>query len=98
MQSGSSYRPMMSPKRALRIRAWHDAALSESNREEAVELNYLGTSLVVPPGVFVPTPVSPLLGKAVLAEVKRGDRVLDLGTGSGVNATLPHQKPATLLR
>jgi release factor glutamine methyltransferase len=83
---------MMSAKRALRIRAWHDAALSESNREKAIELNYLGTSLLVPPGVFVPTPVSPLLGKAVLAEVNRNDRVLDLGTGSGVNAILAASK------
>ena len=83
---------MMSAKRALRIRAWHDAALIESKRETTVELNYLGRSLVVPPGVFVPTPVSPLLGKAVLAEVQYNDRVLDLGTGSGVNAILAASK------
>lgn len=52
----------------------------------------MGRSLVVPPGVFVPTPVSPLLGKAVLAEVQYNDRVLDLGTGSGVNAILAASK------
>jgi release factor glutamine methyltransferase len=34
------------------------------------------------------TPMSHLLGEAVLAEVSDGDRVLDMGTGSGVNAVL----------
>ncbi|HVB14361.1 MAG TPA: 50S ribosomal protein L11 methyltransferase [Candidatus Dormibacteraeota bacterium] len=30
--------------------------------------------------------VSHLLGAAILTEVHQGDRVLDMGTGSGVNA------------
>ncbi|MGI8723374.1 MAG: methyltransferase [Geodermatophilaceae bacterium] len=34
------------------------------------------------------TAVSHLLGEAVLAEVRDSDRVLDMGTGSGVNAIL----------
>lgn len=34
------------------------------------------------------TPVSHLLGDAVIAHVRPGDRVLDMGTGSGVNAVL----------
>ncbi|MEU4802706.1 50S ribosomal protein L11 methyltransferase [Actinosynnema sp. NPDC023587] len=34
------------------------------------------------------TPVSDLLGEAVLAEVRDGDPVLDTGTGSGANAVL----------
>lgn len=83
---------MMSLERALRIRAWHEATLIRSMREKAVELNYLGTSLVIPPGVFVPTPVSPLLGRAVLEEVQASDKVLDVGTGSGVNAILAASK------
>jgi release factor glutamine methyltransferase len=61
-------------------------------RERAVELTYLGTSLLIPPPVFVPTPVSPLLGKAVLKEVQTTDKVLDVGTGSGVNAILAASK------
>lgn len=51
-------------------------------------LSYLGLDLVIPPGVFAPTPTSDLLGRAVLAEVQPDDRVLDMGTGCGVNAIL----------
>jgi release factor glutamine methyltransferase len=40
------------------------------------------------------TPVSHLLGEAVLAHVRDGDRVLDMGTGSGVNAVLAAARPA----
>jgi release factor glutamine methyltransferase len=39
-------------------------------------------------GVFAPTPMSDLLGQAVLDHVGEGDQVLDVGTGSGVNAIL----------
>jgi release factor glutamine methyltransferase len=41
--------------------------------------------------------MSHLLGEAVLAEVKEGDRVLDMGTGSGVNAILAAKRGATVL-
>jgi hypothetical protein len=37
--------------------------------------------------------ISQLLGAAVLAEVRPTDRVLDLGTGSGVNAALGRPAP-----
>jgi len=40
----------------------------------------------------MPTSVSPLLGNAVLEEVQPSDRVLDVGTGSGVNAILAASK------
>lgn len=42
----------------------------------------------MPAGVFPPTPVSDLLGSAVQREVRPEDRVLDIGTGSGINAIL----------
>lgn len=50
--------------------------------------DYLGTTIVVPPQVMPITPMSHLLGNAVLSETHAGDRVLDMGTGSGVNAIL----------
>ncbi len=92
VQSGRPYQPMMSAERARRLHTWHDAAVKGSKREKVVELNYLGRNLVVPPTVFEPTPMSPLLGQAVLTVVRKSDRVLDLGTGSGVNAILAASK------
>lgn len=53
-----------------------------------MRLSYLGLEVVIPPGVFSPTPTSDLLGRAVLTEVRPTDRVLDMGSGSGVNAIL----------
>jgi len=77
-----------------RIRAWHERAYaaSLSRKEEVVE--YLGLSLVVPPSVQSITPTSHLLGETVLAESRRGERVLDMGTGCGVNAILAATKGA----
>ncbi|WP_211349156.1 methyltransferase [Micromonospora pisi] len=86
--------PMMSTEYAERVRAWHESAYAQA-RAEAGSLSgpgqtfdYLGRTLVVPPQVQPITGVSHLLGEAVLAEVRDTDRVLDMGTGSGVNAIL----------
>ena len=43
---------------------------------------------MVPSQVMPIVPMAHLLGEAVLAEVTEADRVLDTGTGSGVNAIL----------
>jgi release factor glutamine methyltransferase len=84
------YVPTISPEHEERIRRWHDRAYAEGHAEGATEqtFDYLGTSIVVPPDVMPVTPMSHLLGEAVLAEVCEGDRVLDMGTGSGVNGIL----------
>lgn len=42
-------------------------------------------------------PVSHLLGEAVLAEVRLGDRMLDMGTGCGVNGILAARAGAEVL-
>jgi release factor glutamine methyltransferase len=60
-------------------------------------LSYLGLELVMPPGVFAPTPMSDLLGRAVEAEARPGERVLDMGTGSGVNAILAARADAEVV-
>ncbi|MDQ3054983.1 MAG: hypothetical protein M3R66_14555 [Actinomycetota bacterium] len=71
-------------ERAERIRQWHEGAYASGKAEGRSEqtFSYLGRSLVVPPGVMPITGVSHLLGKAVLAEVRAGDSVLDMGTGN----------------
>lgn len=79
-----AYRPRMSAERADRLRAWHERAIAEGRREEPVTVEQLGFTFVVPPEVYPPHPLG--LAELVRTEVRPGERVLDLGTGSGVNA------------
>ncbi|MFC9752714.1 methyltransferase [Streptomyces sp. NPDC056921] len=74
------------------IRAWHELGY-ETARQEAANgerlVRCLGLDLMVPPEVLAPAPaVAEVLGRAVLSEAKRGRRVLDLGTGCGINGIL----------
>src|ERR1700677_3629707 len=84
------YSPTLSKEHVEQVRRWHERAYSEGRAEGRGEqsFEYLGTRIVVPPDVMPVTPMSHLLGEAVLAEVKAGERVLDMGTGSGANAIL----------
>jgi release factor glutamine methyltransferase len=79
----------------LQLRPPHRAC-AESLEVGAVErtFEYLGHEIVVPPEVMPITPMSHLLGEAVLAAVRPGDTVLDMGTGSGVNAVLAASRGA----
>jgi release factor glutamine methyltransferase len=83
-----SYVPGFADDEVARLRRWHERAYTELLARGDGEVSYLGLHLTVPAGVFAPTPVSDLLGEAVLAEAGPEDRVLDMGTGSGVNAIL----------
>jgi release factor glutamine methyltransferase len=80
-----SYRSDLPPDELAR---WHERAYQSMREAGEQRLPYLGLDLVIPAGVFAPTPTSELLGRAVQAEVRPDDRVLDMGTGSGVNAIL----------
>jgi release factor glutamine methyltransferase len=80
----AEYRPMMEPERAERLREWHEKAIAEGRRQETVTVMQLGRRFVVPPEVYAPHPLG--LAEVVEAEVRKSDRVLDMGTGSGVNA------------
>jgi release factor glutamine methyltransferase len=85
-----TYRPPFPADHLERLRRWHETAYRLS-REEGVggqTFEYLGRILEVPDQVHPITGMSHLLGEAVLAEVRAGDRVLDVGTGCGVNAIL----------
>jgi release factor glutamine methyltransferase len=84
-----AHEPMMSAERARRIRAWQDDVFeSERARTEETTVEYLGLTLRIPPDVQPITGMSDLLGRALLEDVREADRVLDMGTGSGVNAVL----------
>ena len=86
------YTPMMSAERARKLREWQDRLFESGGRDEEVKLDYLGMRLEVPPQVHPPASQPELLGRAVLSEVRETDRVLDMGTGSGVNAFLAASK------
>ena len=90
---------MMSPEYAERVRQWHENAYRQAQAEagSGQTFDYLDRTLVVPPQVQPITGVSHLLGEAVLAEVRETDVVLDMGTGSGVNAILAASKAARVV-
>lgn len=84
------YRPTMPPADVERIRRWHEQAYEDARVDLGTTrtFGYLGTTIRVPPGVMPITSMSYVLGDAVRAEVIDGGSVLDMGTGSGVNAIL----------
>ncbi len=95
-----AYVPLMSDERAERIRVWHESAYAAAKAEAGADgqtFTYLGLTLEVPPQVHPITPVSHLLGQAVLADVRPDDRVLDMGTGCGVNAILAGSRGGDVL-
>jgi release factor glutamine methyltransferase len=92
-----SYQPPFAPEVTAALRRWHERAYREMSEAGERQLSYLGLDLVVPAGVFAPTPVSDLLGTAVIDEARAGERVLDMGTGSGVNGILAARAGAEVL-
>lgn len=93
------YLPTMSPEDVTRIRRWHERAYRAAQAEAGTgqTFDYLDLVLHVPPQVQPITGMSHLLGEAVLAEVMATDRVLDMGTGCGVNAILAASKASAVL-
>lgn len=97
--SPGGYRPLMPEERAERIRQWHNSTYREARAVADCDqtFSYLGRILVVSPQVMPITPVSHLVGEAVLTEIKDGDRVRDMGTGSGVDVILASSKATEVL-
>ena len=91
----SPYEPMMSPERAEKLREWHERAIVEGRRDETLTLTHLGWKFIVPPEVYPPHPLG--LAEIVLSEARKDDRVLDMGTGSGVNAIAAAAREATVV-
>lgn len=93
----SDYRPSMTDEEAAKLRDWHENAYRSVSSLSEETASYLGLEIVVPHGVLGVTAMSDLLGAAVRAEVRETDRVLDMGTGSGINAILAASKSTDVL-
>jgi release factor glutamine methyltransferase len=78
---------------------WHDATYQRlQGQREPFEVEVEGIKLAVTPGVFAPLWAdSRLLAQAVKEEVKTGTTVLDMGTGTGVQAIVAGGKGAIVL-
>lgn len=93
----SKYKPTVSDEYAKKLQQWQDNVYKESKSRKTQEIEFLGRTFVVPPKVHRINPMSDLLGNSVLKEVKETDRVLDMGTGSGVNAILAASKSQNVI-
>lgn len=87
MTDAGGYKPMMSAERARRLRRWHLESHKELRSGLPRRMFYLGLELLIPKDVFAPG-AHGSFHPAVRDEVKPSDRVLDMGTGSGIVAIL----------
>lgn len=88
----SKYKPTVSDKYAKKLQDWQDNVYKETKDRKTQEVEFLGRKFSIPNNVHAINGMSDLLGNSVLREVKESDKVLDMGTGSGVNAILAATK------
>jgi release factor glutamine methyltransferase len=93
------YKPTIPEEEVARLRLLHEVSYQANLKQVASvqTFNYHGKEFLIPPQVHPLGPLSYLLGDAVIAEVRAGDRVLDMGTGCGLHAVLAASKAAEVL-
>jgi len=93
------HKPLMSQKEITRRKEWQEKiyqTLKSIQKRRIVKI--FSKNLVVLPGMFAPLwGDSLLLVKIVKKEVKKGDKVLDLGTGTGIQGIFAAQKANSVL-
>lgn len=84
----------MSAAEVRKRMAWQNKMYKEHlKRTTELAIDFQGIKLMVHPNVFAPAPWdSNLVARTVLREVKKTDSVLDMGTGSGIQAILAASK------
>jgi release factor glutamine methyltransferase len=93
------YTPMMAVAEARKRVAWHDKVYREHLRRSGpLVLDYQGRKISMDRNVFAPVPYEfNLLAQAARKELQAADSVLDMGTGSGVQAILAASKAKRVL-
>lgn len=82
------------------LRIWHERAYETQRARLPMQMTFMGLELRISEDVFAPDTDDPdgdPFHRAVEAEVRAGDRVLDMGTGSGVSAILAARAGATVV-
>ncbi len=87
---------MMSKKDISFRKAWYDAGYLPMKDRHDVTVTCLGRKFIVPKAVHPPVPIH-ILQRAVLREVEKTGRILDMGTGSGVNAIIAASKSSDVI-
>lgn len=93
------YTPFLSEKEISKRRIWQEKVYQNlKNQKETYKLEILGKEIFVCPEVFAPLwEDSIILAKAVKKETKKGDSVLDMGTGTGIQALFAAEKASKVL-
>jgi release factor glutamine methyltransferase len=96
----NDYRPMMPDERIELIRAWHEHGYAMQRASLPKRMSFMGLDLRIGEAVFAPDTedgTGDPYHRAVEAEVQPSDRVLDMGTGSGVSGILAARKGARVV-
>ncbi|MER9839587.1 methyltransferase [Mesorhizobium sp. M0074] len=94
------YMPNMTKNQVELIRSWHDESYQRQKACLPERIWFMGLDLTIGPEVFSPSTdneTGDSYHEAIEAEVKPGERVLDMGTGSGVSGILAARKGARVV-